>query len=121
MRNKRARNGESDTIVEYTARYVLQKNGEDTTDLAYRKDLVSKKITNLDPSTYVYVQNKSLFELTEKEISFIYNNLDWEKYLELLRNAYEKSWRNILPDSISAAGYERSEDTEVSDETAETM
>lgn len=92
---KRKRDGERYQMIERQALQVLQANGVDP--IPNDKDIVHVKVTGIENEWYVYIQNKDLHDLTQQEFAFILDNLDYEKYLELLKNCYEDNWRNHLP------------------------
>ena len=47
------------------------------------------------------VENNSLHDMTEVRRQEIIDVLDYDKYLQLLRDAYEKNWRNKMPSGWS--------------------
>ena len=74
--------------------HVLQENGASVpTD----KDITQVKVTGIEDKWYIFIQNKDLNDLTMEEYNFILDNLDYEKYLSLLHDAFENNWRNNLP------------------------
>lgn len=97
---KRKRNNESDVQINLMALDVLKANG--VTNPPSDKDIVCKKVTNIDNEWYAYIQNKDLHYLTQEELDFIINNLDYTKYLDKLRSSYETSWRNHVPTTTVA-------------------
>lgn len=99
--NKRRKDGVQLQQHNVAARNILRKHG--ITDIPAGKEAVIKKITNLEPNWFVFVQNKDLNYLTPEEHRFILNNIDLTKYLILLENAYENSWRNQSPEFEEAA------------------
>lgn len=79
---------------------VLSCHGVSISDLPITKEAVVKKVTNVDESWYMLIENKALNNLTDAEINYIIDNLDFDKYLELLSEGFEKNWRNKIPDVI---------------------
>lgn len=74
----------------------LYKRGY-VTQLPQDKEATVKKITNLDPSWCMRIENRALCDIPDNEIQDLIENLDIEKYLELFKNGFEKNWRNITP------------------------
>lgn len=80
-------------IMEPVATQVVKENGGEH-DIPEGHDIVSKKITNLDPKIPVFIQNKDLHLLEQSEKDFIIDNLDIDCYLWLLQHTFEESWMN---------------------------
>ena len=59
-------------------------------------------MTNIEPDWHIFIENKSLFTLPEDEIEFIKNNLDIEKYLDILQDTFEKNWMNKVPEGFTS-------------------
>jgi acyl-coenzyme A synthetase/AMP-(fatty) acid ligase len=105
MKKKRLSLNQRQTAVpDANALIVLTANGETingkpiSIDNQYPdKDIVTKKVTNLEPDWYIYIQNKDLHLLSDAERQFIVDNLDMEKYLKLLNDAYTRNWMNKVP------------------------
>lgn len=97
---KRKRDG-TRNIYEPLAMYVLETNGVDTEEIKSNtsevRDIVSKKVTNIEPEWYVKLMNYDLHAVSEKEFHELMDNLDYEKYLSKLKESYENSWRNHIP------------------------
>lgn len=100
MMKKRMRDNERQQRINPIAMHVLSENG--ITDIPTTRDVVSEKVTNISSDWYIYIQNKSLDELTPEETRFILDNLDYSKYLFLLKNCFENNWRNKMSNIISA-------------------
>lgn len=77
------------------ANLVLEANGENLEDCTY--DAKTIKVTNIEPSWFIYIQNKDLRFLSNEEKDFIWSHIDLSKYLGLIKNAFENNWRNIYP------------------------
>ena len=101
-KTKRAKNCEKPAQFEPRATYVLEENGIDVEEIKHNnkdvRDIVSKKVTNIEPDWYVKIINTDLHYITQEEFEFIKNNLDYEKYLDKLADVYENSWRNHIPE-----------------------
>lgn len=109
-KKKRARDGVKATAIDGIAMNVLKANGVDNPP--YDKDVVRKKVTNIENDWYIFIQNKDLNFLSQEERDFIINNLDYSKYLDKLRSNYETSWRNHIPYDGEYIPPEDSEETE---------
>ena len=111
MKKKRAQTGDRPVAApDPNAYIVLRANGEqiDMDHLYPDKDVVTKKVTNIEPEWAIYIQNKDLHILSDAERQFILDNLDMEKYLQLLNAAYTRNWMNKVP----GVEYEDIEDTD---------
>lgn len=100
--SKRKRNSERGQQNDPIAMHVLSANGVDINNLPLDKEAVVKKITNIDETWYMLIENRNLSQLTENERQFIIDNLDYDKYLENLCDSFENNWRNELPDDLFA-------------------
>lgn len=100
MIHKRERDGQVGQQTDPTAVYILQANG--VTEMPHDKDIVSKKITGIEETWHMLRENGDLYYLPKDRIQFILNNLDYEKYLALVCDSYEKNWRNHLPGGADA-------------------
>lgn len=97
---KRSRNGERAQQHNPLAIDILLANGVDIADLPNDKEAVIKKITNISEDWFMLIENRDLSQLTDDEKSFIIENLNYDGYLELLRDSFERNWRNILPPDL---------------------
>ena len=77
------------------------------------KDIVTKKVTGIDPEWNVLIENRDLHGMTEEERKVIIDNLDINKYLQMLNDAYTRNWMNHVP----GVEYEEVEDSDDSDDT----
>lgn len=92
---KRKRMNERAQQNDPLAMRVLNANG--VMNVTSDKEAVIKKITGIKTSWYMRIENHSLYELSQNEIDEILDNLDYDKYLELLHDCYERNWRNHMP------------------------
>ena len=121
MRKKRQANGERPVLVpEDAALKVLIANGElvngkpvSLQNYYSDKDIVTKKVTGIDPEWNVLIENRDLHGMTEEERKVIIDNLDINKYLQMLNDAYTRNWMNHVP----GVEYEEVEDSDDSDDT----
>ena len=97
MNKTRRRQNEKLIQNDLTAIEVLNGNGIKISDIPAGKEACVKKITNVEPEWHMLVENHSLYELTDVETSEIMDNINYEGYLKLLHDCYEKNWRNIVP------------------------
>lgn len=74
---------------------ILRQNGVKYT--ADKKEATCQKINKVDPRWCIRVENNDLFLMTASEINDIIDNLDFNKYLIMLKTAYENNWRNHIP------------------------
>ena len=105
MKATRAKAGYRPVQHDNTAMNILKAHGVGPSDIGLDKEATIKKVTNIEPEWYMFVQNKALSDLTPEEIKFIKDNLDYDKYLLLLRKCFEKNWMNTMPKDILAAEY----------------
>ena len=99
MKRKRKAEGNRITAApDPIALKVLIANGEPLQHSYYPdKDIVTKKVTNIEPSWNILVLNQDLHLLPQSEIDHIVANLDMDKYLKLLDDAYTRNWMNKVP------------------------
>lgn len=96
---KRKKDGVNESqCLDSTAEAVLQANGIDTDDILAntkeRRDIVTKKVTNIEPEWNILIHNHDLHNMDTATFEYIRNNLDYDAYLDKVRDAYENSWRN---------------------------
>jgi hypothetical protein len=123
MKNKRAKLDERAQQHDPLSLSVLNQNGVTLDMIPSDKEAVIKKVTNIEEEWYMFVQNKDLNYLSDEEYNFIIDNLDYDKYLQLLRDCFESNWRNKMPDDYSEEGDDPSElesESEPESETADT-
>lgn len=73
---------------------VLAKNGVPEKEIPFQNEAIIKKVTGIEQSWYMLIVNKSLYELSESECDAIIDSIDYDKYLTLLADCFEKNWRN---------------------------
>lgn len=94
-KQRRIKNNDVPVILEPIPVSVLKQNG--VTNMPLDKDITTTKVTGVDPEWFVFIQNKDLSDLTMDEFHFLMENLNYDHYLTLLRDGFERNWRNILP------------------------
>lgn len=100
---KRKENQERIIQHDEFAKTILSAYGVKMSDYGTDKEATIKKVTGIENTWFMFIENKSLYALTDDEIWNIYNNLDLDKYLILLKNAYEENWRNHVPQLTETA------------------
>lgn len=86
---------------------ILTVNGVKVTSLPINKEATVTKITGVEESWYMYICNENLHDMSQEKINYILDNLDYDKYLTLLKDSFENNWRNMTPDDIIAAELEK--------------
>lgn len=93
-KKKRQRENERPQQHNPLANYVLAECGEDISNISIENETSIKKVTGIEDNWKVLIVNKSLFELSDLEIDDILNHLDFDKYLQLFHDCFEKNWMN---------------------------
>ena len=91
---KRKKNNERLQQHNYKALEILKSYGVSENDMTCKKEAVIKKVTNVEETWCMYIQNSDLHRISEQEMTFIIENIDYDKYLSLLCDSYENNWRN---------------------------
>ena len=73
---------------------VLAHHGIMVDDIPSNKDAICKKVTGIELDWSMFICNQDLNTLTEVQKDYLINNLDLNKYLELLDKTYTKNWKN---------------------------
>lgn len=102
MKAKRLREGERAQQNDPMALSVLLANGVKTTDIPRGKEAVVKSVTNIRPTWNMLVENRSLMTMSDARRQEILDCIDYDKYLLMLKNAYEDNWRNTAPEQPDA-------------------
>ncbi len=98
MIKKRAKEKERPQQHDPTAVGILTINGVNVPNLPPNKEAQVNKITGVEDSWYMLINNNDLYEMSDEEKNAILNSLDYDKYLSLLHDSYEKNWRNASPE-----------------------
>ena len=120
VQKKRALNNEKAQQHDPIARRILTANGVKVDTLPKNKEAVVSKVTNIEPTWYMYIQNAALNQLSDAEMTFLMDNIDLNKYLGLLCNAYTNSWKNTVPGHTDVI-YEDEPVTESSEPVIQTV
>lgn len=107
---KRKRDNARPIQHDTVAKYVLSTHGVSTSVFPPNTEAVIKKITNIETDWFMKVENRNLSFIPDNEKQDIIDNLDYEKYLQLLRDCYKKNWQNRMPGDPEPV--EESEDTD---------
>lgn len=99
MQKKRTKANERAQQHDPIAADILAINGVKAATLPPNKEATVNKITGVEDSWYMLVNNNDLHYLTQEEINNILDNLDYDKYLVLLKNSFENNWQNKTPES----------------------
>lgn len=65
-------------------------------DIITGKEAIISKTSGIDADWHVFTENKSLFELTDDEITKIINSLNMTNYLTMLESSFNKNWQNEI-------------------------
>lgn len=98
MQKKRNKNNERAQQHDPIAAQILAINNIKTTELPLNKEATVVKITGVEESWYIDINNNDLYCLEQSEIDAILDSLDYEKYLTLLHDSFENNWRNMTPE-----------------------
>ena len=63
-------------------------------DIPAGKEAKITKVSGIDPDWYVYIENKSLYELSDDEAQLLIDNLNMDNYLTLFAESFNKNWSN---------------------------
>lgn len=101
----RANRGERMTQDNDLALKILAENSVGPKDFrnaanGKQREAMVKKITNVEPDWHMYIDNRSLHEMDEKDIDLILDNLSLTCYNYLIESTYNKNWRNNLPTEL---------------------
>lgn len=105
MRKKREKDKQRPVSVpEEAALKVLIANGEQAngaplsiTNNYPDRDIVTKKVTGIDAEWNILIENHDLHIMTDAERAAIIDNLDLDKYLQMVNDAYTRNWMNHVP------------------------
>lgn len=92
---KREKDNQPRRELQATASHVMRENG--LADIPKDKDIVTVKVSNVDPEWNIAIENRDLRDLPVSEFHQLLENLDYNCYLTLLKDSYENNWRNHLP------------------------
>lgn len=98
--SKRMANGERPQQHDAVAVEILEANGVAVREIPLGWEASVKKVTNIEDTWFMLVENHDLAYLDKARLDFIMENLDYGKYLYLLGDCFESNWRNKLPGGL---------------------
>lgn len=100
MEKSRKKNNEKPRQHDPIALSILSANGIKPSDIDMDKEATVNKIGGVEEAWYMMICNKDLYCMDQAEIDNILNNLDYDKYLQLLANAFTDNWMNVTPEYL---------------------
>lgn len=73
---------------------ILDKFGLQQKDIPPEKEAKITKVSGIEADWYVYIENRSLFEMSEADRQLLINNLNIDNYLTLLTESFDRNWSN---------------------------
>ena len=95
--NKRKRDNLKSQQHDPLALEVLEANGVKASSIPKDHEARVKKINNLDPNSFVLIDNSDLHLMSPEKRAEILDALDFNAYLVVLKDTYEKNWKNEVP------------------------
>lgn len=93
---KRARDpNESEIQNDPYAYKILNMYGIE--DIPYGREAAIRKVTNIEMDWYMRIENRGLAGLSDEEQQEIMENIDYDKYLGLVKHSFERNWQNATP------------------------
>lgn len=77
---------------------ILAVNGIKTSALPPNKEATVVKIPGVESEWYMLIDNNDLHLMSQERIDEILDSLDYDKYLQLLKNSFEENWFNVTPE-----------------------
>jgi hypothetical protein len=90
----RKKAGDKEIIHDPEAAKILAQYGLPISSIPYGKEASFKKVTGINENWHCHIENRSLFELSDAELTEIIESLEIENYLKLLCDGFEKNWYN---------------------------
>ena len=100
MMKKRTKNNERLQQHDPIAAEILAINGVKTSDIPMGKEATVVKISGVETEWDMLIENSDLHCMSKEDIDRILDCLDYEKYLTLFRESFEKNWFNLTPEYI---------------------
>ena len=92
-------NQRDDCEIDENAERMLRLNN--VTNIPTDREPAIMKVTNIEDTWFMRIENRDLFYLTEKEKDDIINNLDIEKYVDMVEYAFNTKWKNDLDEDFT--------------------
>lgn len=73
---------------------ILEKYGLHEKDIPDGKEAKITKVSGIELSWYVYIENRSLYEISEEEKRLLIANLNIDNYLTLISESFDRNWSN---------------------------
>lgn len=86
---------------------LLKTQGITRESIPDNKEAAISKITNIEDTWYMRIENRDLSTLSNQELDEITQGLDIDKYLTLFKDCFEKNWRNASPEYEQLAKEEK--------------
>ena len=77
------------------AKALLEKYDVYDSDIPDGKEAKITKVSGIDADWYVYIENRSLFELSDDEKQLLIDNLNIDNYLTLMSESFNNNWSNL--------------------------
>ena len=103
--NSRIRREVDPYVAERCAYFVMRKETgiEEAARLKCERDIIRQKVTGIETTWRMLVENGDLHEMSHEDLAEIRDNLDLDAYLSLLEKAYTDNWMNVVPRVRDAA------------------
>lgn len=89
---KRNRNNEAAVQNEPQALYILQANS--VQNMPRGREAQTVKVKGIEETWPCLIENHSINDMDEHELNSVIRNLDYDNYLKLLKDAFDKNWKN---------------------------
>lgn len=109
MAKKRKQMNERMQQHDPVATAILSTNGVKIHELPSNKEATVNKLTGIEDSWFMKIDNNDLYEMDAESINAILDGLDYDKYLQLLRDGFENNWRNMTPEWEERIANEKTE------------
>lgn len=95
---RRMDNHERPTNKQPAPKYILETNGENVHSPGIaNKDITVSKHTGIDPRTPLFIYNHAIYNSADNDtLVKIIDSLDKDAYVSMIKQAYDKNWRNYV-------------------------
>lgn len=76
---------------------MLEAQGVTSMIIPTDREATTTKLKLVEPNWLMHICNKDLYMMSDEEKQWILDNLDYDKYLELIKGSFEKNWFNETP------------------------
>lgn len=98
--DKRAKGNEPAVQHHPIAESILNQAGITDSNRKEGSESAITKINGVDEDWFNYIENSNIFELNLNYKREIYNSLEIDNYIQLIKESYENNWRNKSVESI---------------------